>query len=605
MGNRIPEETIEEIRNKVDIVDVISEYIQLKKQGRNYFGLCPFHGEKSPSFSVSADKQIYHCFGCGAGGNVFSFLMNIENYSFMEAAATLAEKVHINLPVQNEVSPFSEKSPDYAEMFRAHDLLQKLYHHFLVNTKEGTVATEYLQQRGFTEEVINRFKIGYAPNNWDAASRFLEKRGFNLHEMAKAGLIVRKDSDGTYFDRFRDRIMFPIWDNQGRTIAFGGRILYEGEPKYLNSPETKIFNKSKTLYGLHLARPEIRKKQQVILFEGYIDVIAAHRAGVENGVASLGTSLTDEQANIIRRNAENVTICYDSDNAGINAAYRATSILTNAGCTVRVAKMPEGYDPDDYIRTYGYESFQNNVIGTSLTLMAFKLEFLRRGKNLQDEGELVAYIEEVLKEISLLPKAVERDRYLRTLSEEFSISLDALKSEQSQIYRRLRKNKDISSFNRNNNNNYSKPIVTKKKLLPAYYNAERMLLAHMLRSEEITIKVKEQIGCSFNIDVHNAIALFVYGYFEEGNTAPDVGAILQRIKDEQLRRIVSELAMLNININISDEELTDYIKQVLNYPKWLKIKDIETEKLEALKQQDIITAAQLAKKIIEMKKNLK
>ncbi|KEF38154.1 DNA primase, catalytic core [Schinkia azotoformans MEV2011] len=229
MGNRIPEETIEEIRNKVDIVDVISEYIQLKKQGRNYFGLCPFHGEKTPSFSVSADKQIYHCFGCGAGGNVFSFLMNIENCSFMEAAATLAEKVHINLPIQNEVSPFSEKSPDYAEMFRAHDLLQKFYHHLLVNTKEGTVATKYLQQRGFTEEVINRFKIGYAPNTWDAASRFLEKRGFNLHEMAKAGLIVRKDSDGTYFDRFRDRIMFPIWDNQGRTIAFGGRILYEGE----------------------------------------------------------------------------------------------------------------------------------------------------------------------------------------------------------------------------------------------------------------------------------------------------------------------------------------------------------------------------------------
>ncbi len=604
MGNRIPEETIEEIRNKVDIVDVISEYIQLKKQGRNYFGLCPFHGEKTPSFSVSADKQIYHCFGCGAGGNVFSFLMNIENYTFMEAAATLAEKVHINLPIQNEGSPFSEKSPDYAEMFRAHDLLQKFYHHLLVNTKEGTVAIEYLQQRGFTEEVINRFKIGYAPNTWDAASRFLEKRGFNLHEMAKAGLIVRKDSDGTYFDRFRDRIMFPIWDNQGRTIAFGGRILYEGEPKYLNSPETKIFNKSKTLYGLHLARPEIRKKQQVILFEGYVDVIAAHRAGVENGVASLGTSLTDEQANIIRRNTENVTICYDSDNAGINAAYRAASVLTNAGCTVRVSKMPEGFDPDDYIRTYGYESFQNNVIGTSLTLMVFKIEFLRRGKNLQDEGELVSYIEEVLKEISLLPKAVERDRYLRALSEEFSISLDALKSEQYQIYRRLRKNKDISAFNRNNNNNNTKKIVAKKKLLPAYYNAERILLAHMLRSEDITIKVKEQIGCSFNIDVHNAVALFVYGYFEEGN-APDVGAILQRIEDEQLRRIVSELAMLNININISDEELSDYIKQVLNYPKWLKIKEIETEKLEALKQQDIITAAQLAKKIIEMKKQLK
>lgn len=604
MGNRIPDETIEEIRNKVDIVDIISEYVQLKKQGRHYFGLCPFHGEKTPSFSVSAEKQIYHCFGCGAGGNVFSFLMNIENYSFIEAITSLAEKLHIDLPINNDANHFSEKSQDYAEMFRAHDLLQKFYHHFLVNTKEGSEAIQYLHKRGFTEEIINRFHIGYAPNSWNVASRFLDKRGFNLYEMTKAGLVARRESDGEYFDRFRNRIMFPIWDNQGRTIGFGGRILYEGEPKYLNSPETRIFNKSKTLYGLHLARPEIRKKQQVILFEGYVDVISAWRAGVANGVASLGTSLTDEQANIIRRNADNVIICYDSDNAGINAAYRAADIMNNAGCAVRVAKMPEGYDPDDYINEFGSESFQNNVIGNSLTLMAFKIDYLRRGKNLQDEGELIAYIEEVLAEISLLPKAVERDHYLRQLADEFSISLDALKSQQYQIYRRLRKNKDISSFNRNNNNNYKKTIVPKKKLLLAYQNAERILLAHMLRNEDIAQQIKEQIGCSFNIDVHNAIALFVYGYYEEGNP-PNVGGILQRIEDEQLRRIISELAMLEININISDEELSDYIKQVLNYPKWLKIKEIEAEKLQAEKQQDIIKAAQLAMEIIKMKKEMK
>ncbi|WP_458412466.1 DNA primase [Schinkia sp. CFF1] len=605
MGNRIPEETIEEIRNKVDIVEIISEYVQLKKQGRNYFGLCPFHGEKSPSFSVSAEKQIYHCFGCGAGGNVFSFLMNIENCSFFEAAATLAEKLHIDLPdYHDDTNHFSDTSNKYAEMFRAHELLQKFYHHFLVNTKEGNEAIHYLHERGFTEEIISRFQIGYAPNSWDLASRFLDKRGFNLYEMTQAGLVARRESDGTYFDRFRNRIMFPIWDNQGRTIAFGGRILYEGEPKYLNSPETRIFNKSKTLYGLHIARPEIRKKGQVILFEGYVDVISSFRAGVENGVASLGTSLTDEQAQIIRRNAENVLICYDADNAGINAAYRATTILTNAGCSVRVAKMPEGYDPDEYIREFGSEAFQSNVIGNSLTLMAFKIDFLRRGKNLQDEGELITYIEEVLTEISLLPKAVERDHYLRQLSDEFSISIDALKSEQYQVYRRLRKNKDISAFNRNNNNNYKKAIIAKKKLLPAFHNAERTLLSHMLRNEEIAQQVKEQIGCSFNIDVHNAIALFIYAYYEEGNS-PDAGAILQRIDDENLRRIISELAMLEINVNISDEALSDYIKQVLNYPKWLKIKEIESEKLQAEKQKEYIKAAQLAMKIIEMKKELK
>ncbi|HHY72981.1 MAG TPA: DNA primase [Bacillus bacterium] len=604
MGNRIPEETIEEIRNKVDIVDVISEYVQLKKQGRNYFGLCPFHGEKTPSFSVSAEKQIYHCFGCGAGGNVFSFLMNIDNCSFFEAVSALATKLHINLPIKSEADYAPGQSQDYAEMFRAHELLQKLYHHFLVNTKEGSEALQYLQKRGFTEEAITRFQIGYAPNTWDVAARFLDKRGFNLYEMDKAGLIARRESDGTYFDRFRNRIMFPIWDHQGRTIAFGGRILFEGEPKYLNSPETRIFNKSKTLYGLHLARAEIRKKEQIILFEGYVDVISAYLAGVENGVASLGTSLTDEQARIIRRNTGSVVICYDADDAGINAAYRATTILTNAGCTVRVAKLPEGYDPDEYIQTYGKESFHKKVVGTSQPLMAFKLDFLKRGKNLNDEGELFAYIEEVLAEISTLPKAVERDRYLRQLSDEFSISLDALKSEQYQIYRRLRKNKDISAFNRNNNNNYPKTIIAKKKLLPAYHNAERIILAHMLRNEEITNQIKEQIGCSFNIDVHNAIALFIYGYYEEGNS-PSIGAILQRIEDEELKRIVSELAMLDINIDISDEELSDYVKQVLNYPNWLKIKELEIEKVAAEKEQDFIKAAQLAMKMIKMKKELK
>ncbi|NSL50299.1 DNA primase [Calidifontibacillus erzurumensis] len=604
MGNRIPEETIEEIRNKIDIVEVISEYVQLKKQGRNYFGLCPFHGEKTPSFSVSAEMQIYHCFGCGASGNVFSFIMNVENCTFVEAVTTLAERIHIDLPTTRNQQPFNEKTNDFSVALRAHDLLQKFYHHFLVNTKEGKDALLYLEKRGFTDKEIERFQIGYAPNSSDLATRFFEKRGFNLYELVKSGLLSRRESDGKFYDRFRNRIMFPIWDHQGRTIGFGGRSLSDEEPKYLNSPDTKLFNKGKILYGLHLAKPAIRKKEQVVLFEGYIDVISAWRAGVENGVATLGTSLTEEQARIIRRNAETVVICYDSDHAGINAAYRAQSILTNVGCTVRIAKMPEGYDPDEYILAFGHESFQKNVIDQSMTLMAFKMDYLRKGKNLKNEGELIAYIEEVLKEISMLPGAIERDHYLRQLSEEFSISLDALKSEQYQIYRKLRKNKDISSLYRNNSNNNLKAVIVNKKLHPAYYNAERLILAHMLRSNEIAQQIKEQIGCSFNIDSHNAIALFIYGYYEEGHS-PDVSGIIQNIDDEELRRIVSELAMIEINSNISDEELSDYIKQVLNYPKWLKIKEIEREKLQALKVNDVIKAAQLTQQMIELKKDLK
>src|SRR5690606_8170374 len=288
MGYRIPEETIEKIRSSVDIVDVISEYVQLKKQGRNYFGLCPFHGENTPSFSVSPDKQIFHCFGCGAGGNVFSFLMDLEGYSFSEAAANLANKVNIDLSDFKQTVVRTDKNTDAEKMQEAHELLKKFYHHLLLNTKEGEHALDYLTNRGFTKEVIEKFEIGYALDSWDFATKFLQKRGFGLELMERAGLLVKKEDTGTFFDRFRNRIMFPIWDHQGKTIAFSGRVLEKGqEPKYLNSPESIIFNKSKTLYNFHQARLSIRKNQQVVLFEGFADVIAADTADLPNSIGTM------------------------------------------------------------------------------------------------------------------------------------------------------------------------------------------------------------------------------------------------------------------------------------------------------------------------------
>jgi DNA primase len=597
--SRIPEEDIEKIRTSVDIVDVVSEYVQLKKQGRNYFGLCPFHGEKSPSFSVSPEKQIYHCFGCGAGGNVFSFLMESEGYSFTDAVRKLAQKTNIEISaIAQEVTETPKKNN---QMLEAHEMLAKLYHHLLINTEQGKDALDYLMNRGFSEEVIKKFNIGFAPDSWDFVTNFLSRREFNIDQMVRAGLLVQRE-DGKVFDRFRNRVMFPIWDKQGKVIAFGGRTISEDKVKYLNSPETELFNKGKNLYGFHLARPSIRKKEQLLLFEGYIDVIAAIRAGCENAVATLGTALTPEQTSLIRRNAENVIICYDGDQAGITAAFKATEMLEENGCYVKIANLPNGLDPDDYIKQYGAEKFQANVIGSARTVMAFKMEYFRRRKNLQDEGERMRYIEEVLKEISKLPKAIERDHYIRQIADEFSLSLEALKTQQFQIYKQLRQNKDNRGWNRDNNVKTNAHF--QKRLLPAFHNAERVLLAYMIRFPELTFKVQDIIGGAFNIEEHKAIAANLYAFFEEGNE-PDLSKFISRLNNKNLQNIVTELGMLMIQEEINDQELHDYIKKVLDYPKWLMIEEKEKERKEAERQNDIAKAAQIAMEVITMRKQLK
>ncbi|WP_121611737.1 DNA primase [Mesobacillus foraminis] len=603
MAERIAEEKINEIRQAVEIVDVIGDYVQLKKHGRNYFGLCPFHGENTPSFSVSPDKQIYHCFGCGAGGNVFSFLMEVDGLSFQEAALKLAERTNIELEV-GAASPLKRKAypENYRQMVDAHELLRKFYHHLLVNTDEGQPALEYLLKRGFSKESIDKFQIGYALPSWEFVTGFLQKKGYSAEHMEKAGLIIKRDRDGTFFDRFRDRVMFPILDHQGNTIAFSGRALGDDEPKYLNSPETPIFNKSKILYNFSKARSSVRKHQHAILFEGFADVIAADRSGVENGVATMGTSLTGEHVSILKKNVQNITICYDSDNAGIEAAYRAAVLLNDAGCTVKVAMMPSGMDPDDYIRKYGEEKFRNEVIGSSSTFMSFKIQYFRRGKNLQNEGDRLQYIEEVLKEISRLDKAVEKDLYLRQLADEFSLSLDALKQQANQSQdngkgqpaRQPQPEPEKKQF-----------VFTRQAgLKPAYHEAERRLIAHMIRNSEIAYKVQELLqGKTFNIDEHQAIITYLLGFYEKGYE-PDPSRFLNYLEDNKLKRVVADIEMMSLNDELADQELTDYIKQVLNYQKLLKIKDKQAEQKEAERQSDYLRAAAIAMEIIQLRKSL-
>jgi len=608
MSSRIiPDELLEQLRNNFDIVDVIGQYVALKKSGRNYVGLCPFHSEKTPSFSVSPEKQIYHCFGCGAGGDILRFKMEIDQLTFIEVVENLAQEAEIKLPhleKQHSVDPNDQKK---SSLKHAYELASKLYQYLLLETDHGHEGIQYLTKRGFSRELIEVFKIGYAPPGWDTIRNFLQKRGVSLETLKQSGL-VNDSEDGNLYDRFRNRIVFPINDANGKTIAFGGRVLDDSLPKYLNSPETLIFNKSKTLYNLDIAKKEIRKTGQVVLFEGYVDTISAWSAGVNNGVATLGTSLTEQQAQIIRRNATEVIICYDSDPAGQQATYRAIEILHNAGLNVKVAQMPKNYDPDDYIKELGSEAFVNNVIKNTLTATSFKLHYTRKDFQLNNDNDRMKYLTQALNIIVDLSHAIEREHYLKELSEEFQISLQSLKNDMNQIYFEKRKKKektrDNLTFKWNNNINNGNHVGRLKTLYPAYYNAEKFLISFMMKDRYIAEKVQKEIGSDFHVEDFAVLAAYIYSYYGE-YSQPDIRKFLSTLEDPHYIKLATKLAMTDLNENISEHELNDYILQVKNYKFTLLIKEKKEEQLRAEREGDIIKAAQLGQEIIQLRYKLR
>jgi DNA primase len=603
---RIPEDVIEAIRAHHDIVDVAGRYVHLKKSGRNHTGLCPFHSEKTPSFSVNQEKQMFYCFGCGVGGNVITFLMEMESYSFLEAVKQLAEDAHIAIP-ESTSDPDPGKSSERDQMLKAHELAAKWFQHVLVHTDYGHKALSYLEKRGFTDETIQTFQIGYSPPSWDALTLFLQKRGFSLPLMESAGLLSERSDGKSYVDRFRDRIMFPIFDSQGKVIAFGGRVIDSSQqPKYLNSPETLLFNKSRNLYNLHMARGVIRKKQQAILFEGYVDVMSAYQAGIHNGVATLGTSLTDDHAKILRRNSEQVILCYDADDAGQSAAYRGLDLLLNSGCTVKVATMPKNVDPDDYIRQYGAQKFNLEVIGGAISLTAFKLQHLRKNFDLTDEQSRLKYVHEAIIAISALQHPIERDHYLRQLSEEFKLSLDALKQEQKQVVYKQKKEKSGDNPNKPWNTNIinGKKFVKSSPLLPAFQNAERTLIGYMMRDASICHQVQNELGDQFNVDEYAALAAFLYAFYGDFDEA-NPSQFIHMLQDDKLIRIAASLSMAELNPDPSPKEIADMIRRVQDQPKWLEIERKKEEKLKAERSGDAILAATIGHEIILIQKQLK
>jgi DNA primase len=599
----IPEDVIEEIRSANDIVDVIGEYIQLKKQGRNYFGLCPFHGEKTPSFSVTQEKQIFHCFGCGKGGNVVTFLMEMESYSFYEAVKHLADRTGKQLPENIGKQDTSRLSEENQQTLEAYDWLTKLYHHLIRYTKEGKEGYRYFTDRGIHDETIDTFQLGFAPDIKGFTTSFLEKKGFHLQMLVKNGLVSMLD-DHTSIDRFGGRVIFPIRNHLGKTVAFGGRSLGKQEPKYLNSPESELFQKGKLFYNFDQAKRYIRKENQAILFEGYMDVISAYQAGIKNVIATLGTTLTDMQAKLLNRYVDTVIICYDGDDAGVEAAYKAAVSLRKTGCNVKIAWIRDGKDPDDFIKTYGKEAFENEIIKASDTFMAFYMRYMKKGYNFSLEADRIQYIEKILQQLAVISSSVEREFYLKALSNEFDISMETLK-EELELHRRNSKGRQNESRNRKK---YSKKAVNyyhDQRLLPAFHNAERRLLQYMLQDEIIAEKAQEEIGANFTIDEHKIIATHLYAFYEEGNPA-DVSLFIDYLSNENIKQLVIEIAMNMDGKEISDKEINDYIRIILaeNSEK-PSIQSLKEQQKLAEKQNEPLKAAKIAVQIMEMEKELK
>ena len=603
MSRRIPEETIQQIKQGVEIADVIGEYVQLKKQGRNYFGLCPFHGENSPSFSVSPEKQIYHCFGCGAGGNAFTFLMEIDQIPFQEAAARLADRAGVALEISSSESEETTKTDENTDLYEAHELMAKFYRHLLLNTEEGSDALSYLHNRGFTDEDIDRFQIGWALPQPEFALNILQKRGFSVERMEQAGLLVKNEETGRYFDRFRGRVMFPLHDRRGRVAGFSGRDLGEGQPKYLNSPETPIFHKSSLLYHFHEARTAIKKQKQFILFEGFADVIAAVRAGFHQSVAVMGTSLTEEHIGQLKRISDQAIICYDGDKAGLNAAHKAANMLDNHDINVKVTILPDQLDPDEFIKQKGAEAFSAYVKESSLTLMAFKMEFLKRGKNMRDDEQKFRYIEEVLTEISSLKKAVERDHYLRRLADEFSLSLQALQEQEKTLFLKKRPAKASLPQKEEPAGNFQQRERAIRQY-PRHETAERRLLAHMLANPELAERIRIMLqGDSFSIDEHQALFTYLLGYYEQ-TAEPDMASFLSVLHDNQLRRLAVDISLTTVNNEPGEEELRDYVKEIQKQHRRFEIEEKKRERIEAEKRHDYVGAARILNEIISLEKLL-
>ncbi|MGT9192210.1 DNA primase [Enterococcus faecalis] len=622
MAQRIPQEVIEEVRHRTNIVDIIGQYVQLKKSGKNYMGLCPFHEERSPSFSVAEDKQIFHCFGCGKGGTVFNFLQEIEGISFPESVKRVADLEHLSVDFDwsepREVADTPENQ-QRRSLLQLHSKAAELYHHILVNTKIGEPALNYLLERGLTQELIETFQIGFAPQKRDFLSQVFKNEQLDETLFEPSGLFVQRDN-GTFLDRFYQRIMFPINDPQGNIIAFSGRLLktadFPGDemPKYLNSPETTLFNKRETLFNFDKARKEIRKENTVLLFEGFMDVIAAWQSGVKSGVASMGTSLTNEQIRRLERVAKEVVICYDGDNAGVQATNRAIQLLQeNSHFDLSIVSIPEKLDPDEYVRKYGAEAFQNLANHGRETVFSFKMNYHRLTRNMNNEKEQLDYVNELLRELTNVQSPLERDRYLNQIAQEFQFSVHSLEEQFNQLKQEQR------SVQRQERQQFyqdemmpppmEEPVfeenhVQNKLPLTQVQKAERSLLFRLMNEQGVRQTVQQLPDFSFAHDEYQELYFLLESYATLHQSF-DIADFINFLQDNQTKQLAIEIAYQNLSEESSEREVADLLHVIAlsSIAEAIEQKKIQQQEAKRVGNQQL--EAELTMEIIQLARQLK
>lgn len=538
---RYPEEVVEEVRMKNDIVDVISGYVKLQKKGSNYFGLCPFHNEKSPSFSVSPSKQMYYCFGCGAGGNVITFVMEYENYSFMEALQMLADRAGVALPKQ-EYSKEAKEAADLRTALLEINRMAANYYYFQLTNPQGEVGYRYLRDRQLADDTIRHFGLGFANKTSDDLYRYLRAKGYDDKILKETGLVTIEERGA--HDKFWNRVMFPIMDVNNRVIGFGGRVMGAGEPKYLNSPETKLFDKSRNLYGLNYAR--LSREKYILICEGYMDVIAMHQAGFTNAVASLGTAFTTQHAALLKRYTDKVVLTYDSDGAGTKAALRAIPILRDVGMSIRVLNMQPHKDPDEFIKNMGAEAFRERIEQARNSFL-FEIDVLKRNYEMDDPEQKTEFYNQVAKKLCEFPEALERENYLEAVSREFFINYEDLKRLVNRMGARLG---PVAPREEEENTAGKK----KKDREDGRNQSQRLLLTWLIENPFLFDKIEGIITPDdFIEDLYHQVARMVFDGHAAGNLNP--AEILNHfINDEEQYRVVAGLFNASLKESLDNEE---------------------------------------------------
>ncbi len=526
------EEIVEEVRMKNDIVDVISGYVKLQKKGGNHWGLCPFHNEKSPSFSVSGSKQMYHCFGCGAGGNVFTFVMNYENFTFRESIKLLADRAGVHLPEVEDSAEARQKQNKRARLLEVNKEAAKFFFYQL-RSPQGEIGKNYLEKRQLSEETLQRFGLGYAGKSGAHLVQYLKQKGFADEEIKEAGLANYSERHGLT-SQFWNRVMFPIQDVQNRVIGFGGRVMGDGEPKYLNSPETPVFDKRRNLYGLNYARTA--KAGNIILCEGYMDVIALHQAGFTQAVASLGTAFTSEQASLLHRYTENVLLAYDSDGAGVKAALRGIGILRESGLMGKVINMKPYKDPDEFIKNLGREAFQERIDQAENSFF-FEIRVLSENYNMNDPEEKTRFHREIAKKLCEFSEEVERDNYLQAIAEKYFIGIENLRKLVSSYAAQTGLVKPIE-----------RPKTGQAKTNTQEENnkrSQRLLLTWIGDEPRLYDKIKKYISAQdFTEPLYRQVAEKLFQNLEQNVFSP--AGIISMFEDEEEQRQVAQLFNTNL-----------------------------------------------------------